>query len=102
MPVFNERFDLDQLVDEIVAICRPLCDSNGNELIVERTGDLRTVEGDVTKLRQATVNLLSNAANFTKNGRVTLTVTREQRRSGDWIIVAVRDTGIGISRESLP
>jgi signal transduction histidine kinase len=102
MQVFNERFDLDRLVDEIVATCRPLCASNGNELIVERVGDLRTVEGDVTKLRQATVNLLSNAATFTKNGRVTLTVTREQRRSGDWITVAVRDTGIGISRESLP
>jgi signal transduction histidine kinase len=29
-------------------------------------------------------------------------VTREQRRSGDWIIVAVRDTGIGVSHESLP
>jgi signal transduction histidine kinase len=102
MPVFNERFDLDRLVDEIVAICRPLCASNGNELIVERVGDLQTVEGDVTKLRQATVNLLSNAAKFTRNGRVTLTVTREQRRSGDWISVAVRDTGVGISRESLP
>ena len=102
MPVFNERFDLGRLVDEVEAICRPLCANNGNELVVERAGDLRTVEGDVTKLRQATVSLLSNAASFTKNGRITLTVTREQRRSGDWIIVAVRDTGIGARHESLP
>jgi signal transduction histidine kinase len=102
MPVFNERFDLGRLVDEIEAICRPLCATNDNEFIVERIGDLGMVEGDITKLRQATVNLLSNAATLTKNGRVTLTVTRERRRSSDWIIVAIRDTGSRISRESLP
>ena len=102
MPVFNERFDLARLVDEIEAICRPLCAANGNEFIVERGGDLGMVEGDITKLRQATVNLLSNAATMSKNGRVTLAVTREQRRSSEWIIVAIRDTGSRISRESLP
>ncbi|HJT06148.1 MAG TPA: HAMP domain-containing sensor histidine kinase [Stellaceae bacterium] len=102
MPVFNERFDLDRLVDEIEAICRPLCAATGNEFIVERGSDLGMVEGDITKLRQATVNLLSNAATLTKNGRVTLAVTREQRRSSEWIVVAIRDTGSRISRESLP
>jgi signal transduction histidine kinase len=102
MPVFNERFDLDRLVEEIEAICRPLFSMNANEFIVERVGDLGMVEGDITKLRQATVNLLSNAANLTKNGRVTLTVTRERRRSSDWIIVVIQDTGTWISRESLP
>ncbi|HWG80973.1 MAG TPA: HAMP domain-containing sensor histidine kinase [Stellaceae bacterium] len=102
MPVYNERFDLDRLVDEIEAICRPLCSTNGNEFIVERGDGLGMVEGDITKLRQAAVNLLSNAANLTKNGRVILTVTREQRRSSDWIIVAIRDTGSWISRGSLP
>jgi signal transduction histidine kinase len=102
MPVFNERFDLDRLVDEIEAICRPLCSTNANEFIVERVGDLGMVEGDITKLRQATVNLLSNAANLTKNGRVTLTVRRERRRSSDWIIVTIRDSGSWIGGESLP
>ena len=101
MELFNERFDLGGLVDELVATCRPLCAKNGNELIVERVGNLGTAEGDVTKLRQAAINILSNAAKFTKNGRVTLIVAREQHRGGDWITIAVRDTGIGISRGNL-
>jgi signal transduction histidine kinase/ActR/RegA family two-component response regulator len=101
MELFNECFDFGALVDDMVAMCRPLCARNGNELIVERDRDLGTAEGDVTKLRQAVLNLLSNAAKFTRNGRVTLTVAREPRAGGDWIRIAVRDTGIGISRDNL-
>ncbi|HJT06865.1 MAG TPA: ATP-binding protein [Stellaceae bacterium] len=101
MELFNERFDFNALVDDMVAMCRPLCARNGNELIVERDRDLGTAEGDVTKLRQAVLNLLSNAAKFTRNGCVTLTVSRESGAGGDWIKIAVRDTGIGISRDNL-
>src|SRR6266851_2634540 len=101
MELFNERFAFGSLVDDMVAMCRPLCARNGNELIVERDRDLGTAEGDVTKLRQAVLNLLSNAAKFTRNGRITLTVSREPRAAGDWIRIAVRDTGIGISRDNL-
>jgi len=101
MELFNERFDCGALVDDMVAMSRQLCARNGNELIVERDPDLGTAEGDVTKLRQAALNLLSNAAKFTRNGRITLTVAREARTGGDWLRIAVRDTGIGISRDNL-
>ena len=101
MELFNERFDLDGLIDDLAASARPLCTRNGNELVVERAGALGEAEGDVTKLRQAALNLLSNAAKFTKNGRVTMSVTRETARNGDWLRIAVRDTGIGIARENL-
>ena len=101
MELFNQVFDLSELIDEAVAICRPLCAKNANELIVERTGELGEVEGDITKLRQAVLNLLSNATKFTKHGRITLTAAREPRRGGDWISIAVSDTGIGISRDNL-
>jgi signal transduction histidine kinase/ActR/RegA family two-component response regulator len=100
MELFNERFDLNALIDELVAAAQPLCAKNGNELVVERGANLGAAEGDVTKLRQAALNLLSNAAKFTKGGRVVLSVTREVGRSGDWLSIAVRDTGIGIAREN--
>jgi signal transduction histidine kinase/CheY-like chemotaxis protein len=101
MELFNERFDFGALIDDMVAMCRPLCARNGNELIVQRDRDLGIAEGDVTKLRQAVLNLLSNAAKFTRNGRITLTVAREADAGSDWIRIAVRDTGIGISRGNL-
>ena len=101
MELFNERFDLNGLIADLAATARPLCVKNGNELIIERADDLGAAEGDVTKLRQAVLNLLSNAAKFTKNGRITMRVSREAGRNGDWLRIAVRDTGIGIARENL-
>jgi signal transduction histidine kinase len=82
----------------VAATCRPLILANGNELAVERDAEPGRARGDATKLRQIVLNLLSNAAKFTKQGCVTLAVARED----EWIRIAVRDTGIGISRENLP
>ncbi len=95
-------FDLNAFLDDVVATSRPLVMENGNELIVERGPELGTVVGDQTKLRQAVLNLMSNAAKFTKQGRVTLKTLREGAAGGDRISIAVRDTGIGISSENLP
>ena len=102
MELAAQAFDFDSFVDDVVATCRALVMENGNELVVERGSDLGVVIGDATKLRQAVLNLLSNAAKFTKQGRVTLKAARETGAAGDWISIAVRDTGIGIGRENLP
>jgi signal transduction histidine kinase len=47
------------------------------------------------------INLLSNAAKFTQKGRIDLTVAFERGGASDWLRIAVRDTGIGISAENL-
>ncbi|HUC67830.1 MAG TPA: ATP-binding protein [Stellaceae bacterium] len=100
MELFNERFDLNELIDELALTAEPLCARNGNRLIVQSDA-LGDAEGDVSKLRQAALNLLSNAAKFTKDGRVVMSVTRQRGRGGDWLQLSVRDTGIGIARENL-
>jgi signal transduction histidine kinase len=102
MELAAQPFDLDNFTDDVAATCRPLVMDNGNDFIVERGSELGQVIGDATKLRQAVLNLLSNAAKFTKRGRVMLKAERETDATGDWIVIAVRDTGIGISRENLP
>jgi signal transduction histidine kinase/ActR/RegA family two-component response regulator len=56
------------------------------------------VIGDPTRVRQVVSNLLSNALKFTRIGRVDLRVAP----SPGGVLVSVRDTGIGISAESLP
>jgi signal transduction histidine kinase len=99
--VLAQPIDLARFIDDIIAASRPLVAAKRNELTVERAGDLGTITGDATKLRQVTMNLLSNAAKFTENGRVTLSVARERHPDGDWISIAVGDTGIGIERDTL-
>jgi signal transduction histidine kinase len=94
-------FELCSFLDEVVAAVLPMVERNGNELQIRCAADAGTVVGDATKLRQIVVNLLSNAAKFTSQGRITLTAWRERRGEADWIGVSVADTGIGIDRETL-
>jgi signal transduction histidine kinase len=96
-----EAFELQPFVAEVADTCRSLVINNGNEFNIEYGESLGVVTADPTRLRQALLNLLSNAGKFTKRGAVTLSVSREQRGDGDWLVLAVRDTGIGISREHL-
>jgi signal transduction histidine kinase len=48
-------------------------------------------------VRRILVNLGGNAVKFTERGSVTLTVTRD----GEWLVLEVADTGIGIAQEDI-
>ena len=95
MALHIENVDLHDLIDEVASTGRSMAAKNSNSFVIERGDDLGVIRADATKLRQAVFNLLSNAAKFTHNGTITLAT----RRDGNWIEIAVLDTGIGISRE---
>ena len=97
-----QSFDLKAFVDEVVATCTPLLTANGNTLTVSCSQHLGTISTDPTKLRQAIINLLSNAAKFTKSGAITVALKRETNQAADWLDIQVRDTGIGIAGSDLP
>lgn len=60
------------------------------------------IVGDVTRLRQVLVNLLSNSVKFTPQGEVFVSVTARLERQNEYEIqFAVKDTGIGISSETV-
>src|SRR5262249_46503580 len=68
---------------------------------VEVAPDVTGMRADLTKVRQSLFNLLSNAAKFTQEGHIALSVRREAERGRDWIVLAVSDTGIGIPADKL-
>lgn len=102
MELSVETFDLKRFVDEVVATAQPLMSNKQNRLEVDCSEGLGLIASDATKLRQAALNLLSNAAKFTTNGVITLSVHRDKKAAGDWIDIQVRDTGIGIAKTDLP
>jgi PAS domain S-box-containing protein len=81
------------LVHEAVASVEALVESNGHTLALELAPDL-VVEGDATRLVQVLVNLLANAAKFTRAGG-TITVRAEPVDAG--VRISVRDEGVGIT-----
>lgn len=71
----------------------------GVELLVHVPDDLEPVVTDGVLLGQLVRNLISNALKFTEAGRVVVTVATEQVGPDDFVVVEVRDTGIGIAAE---
>jgi signal transduction histidine kinase len=96
-----EKFDLNEIVREVIANVQPMIAENGNRLIVKCPNDLGIVLTDQTKLRQVVLNLMSNAAKFTQEGLITLSVQRRKSQAGDWIEIQVQDTGIGIAQRDM-
>jgi signal transduction histidine kinase len=96
MTVETIAFDASQALREIADTVRPLVTGAGNVFAVEAAG-LGEVRGDPTRFRQCVINLVSNAAKFTKDGAVTV----RAERTGDLISVHVQDTGIGMSPEQM-
>jgi len=95
-----EAIDLDDLIEDVISTSQPLIESQGNRLVLNRAEDLGVMINDPLKLRQALLNLLSNAAKFTRNGTVTLSVQPDPEE--EVIEFVLSDTGVGIAPADLP
>jgi signal transduction histidine kinase/CheY-like chemotaxis protein len=102
MELYLETFDVKTMLEDVVSTTRLLVQKKSNKLEVKMSPELGAMRADMTKVRQALFNLLSNASKFTERGTITLHAERETRSSeGDWIVLRVQDTGIGMTREQL-
>jgi PAS domain S-box-containing protein len=102
MDLYLETFDVASMVKDTAAVVQPLVLANGNELRVHCPEDIGSMRADLTKVRQAVFNLLSNASKFTKEGTIELNVAREESAGGEGqVTFAVRDTGIGMTPEQM-
>jgi len=99
MELFLETFDLTTLLEEVLSTAEPLVEKNTNNLMISRPESLETMHTDMTKLRQMLLNLLSNAAKFTKQGTIHFEVKQQQQSEEGWVIFKVTDNGIGITPE---
>ncbi len=95
LELFFEPVAVGQLVREAVATLRGAADRKGLWIEARLPSELGTVAADRIRLKQVLYNLLSNAVKFTDGGGVTVSAARE----GDWVHLAVQDTGIGIAPE---
>ena len=93
-----DAIDLANTISEIESTASPLMEANDNHLNIAVPDNIGQIESDVQRLRQILLNLLSNAAKFTDNGNIDLTV---ERRGDGWVRFLVRDTGIGMSPEQI-
>ncbi|WP_193193379.1 ATP-binding protein [Nostoc sp. MG11] len=102
MTLYPETFEIATLIHNVVLTVKPAIEKNANILEVDFDERLGTMYADQTRMRQVLLNLLSNAAKFTTNGKVMLTVKSEKEdllpeAPFGIITFTVSDTGIGMS-----
>src|SRR5882762_3938153 len=101
MDLHVETFAIAPLVEEVMATISSAAAKNDNEIIVHCPQDIGEMHADQTRIRQALLNLVSNANKFTEHGSVTVEVARVTSKGIEEITMAVRDTGIGMSAEQV-
>ncbi|RVU46694.1 GAF domain-containing protein [Lujinxingia sediminis] len=117
------EFSLAAMIDDVAATARQLVESNHNTLTLSPIPDV-TLFNDETRLRQILLNLLGNAAKFTEDGNVTLTISLIEARhhatslppggdpppanedsevlpSQSWLAIKIADSGIGMTPDEL-
>ena len=131
MTLSIDRFELESLVMEVREIVQPTVRENKNILNINNLKSLGIIISDRQRIKQILLNLLSNAAKFTHQGTLSLTVKRTDsnslvnlikkhrsslgqaklatnnnphniaHQSGEWIIFQIKDTGIGMSAQQI-
>ncbi|MFK7803599.1 MAG: ATP-binding protein [Anaerolineae bacterium] len=100
MALVIDRIDLLDLANSVMATARGLVHDHNTNLVVDIDPDTRYIEADRIRLRQVLLNLLSNAAKFTRDG--TISLTTRPGDTPDTIIISVSDDGTGIDESALP
>ena len=101
MELHLESFAVAPLIDDVVKTIEPLAAKNANQVAVHCDAAIGTLHGDQMRLRQALLNLMSNANKFTDHGTITIEARQGQENGRDWVTIAVADTGIGMTPEQM-
>jgi len=99
MELYLEEFEVQAMLQHVVTTIQPLIENKANALHKQYDPQLGMMYSDQIKIRQILLNLLSNAAKFSEQGIITLTVNRSYQANQDWLVFTVKDEGIGMTPE---
>ena len=91
----KQNFNLDQLLQEIIALLGTQASNKGLQLELDISPQLHPYRrGDPQRLQQILVNLISNAIKFTQQGKIKVQVYEQDKQ---WLSFSITDSGIGIA-----
>jgi PAS domain S-box-containing protein len=98
MELRYEDVDMRQMANDIMATAQPLAQQKNLDMYLDLDSRVTTVRADRTRIRQVLWNIMGNAIKFTEKGSVSLSMHDQ----GSHLLIAIRDTGIGIKEENIP
>jgi len=95
-------FDIEKAVKDLEKMFRIRTDKKNIAFDIVLKSLDRYIVMDRDKLNQVLINLLSNAVKYTKNGgSIELCCTSKEQEGGKYLLLTVKDTGVGITEEDL-
>jgi signal transduction histidine kinase len=101
-PPRRERFDLNEAINEVIALAQSAITENGVAVQTRLADGLSAVQGDRVQVQQVLLNLVLNAVEAmgsVEAGPRELSISTEQNPASG-VLVAVRDSGPGIDAEN--
>ncbi len=116
-PIRMESVTVDEAVIPPVERLRPQAERAGLDLVLTIPSDLPHILADIDRIQQVVTNVVHNAIKFTPpGGRIEVSARTdddpaaltaiglepEALASGEWVLIQVEDTGVGIPTSDLP
>jgi len=96
-----EWVSVEEIIVGVMASTYILIEDKPIELKEEIESNLPKVYVDRGRIRQAVINILSNAAKFTDVGSITMRVRKITKNEQECVCFSIKDTGIGIAAEDM-
>lgn len=96
------RFNLKRCIDDAMFLSSYATSQKGIDIVLMAKEEAEYwFQGDITRIRQIVVNLISNAVKFTQQGQITITLRKEKLdETKSNVMIEVKDTGVGIAPEA--
>ncbi|MFK7942008.1 MAG: ATP-binding protein [Paracoccaceae bacterium] len=100
----EEDVNITAVIDQSIGIVRPAADAQGLDIRIkplEVPAEAPLVRGDVVRIKQILLNLLTNGVKFTEKGHVEVSLDHTIGPEGVTLAIEVTDTGVGIAEDKL-
>ncbi len=102
LEIINKEYEPLKILKELVTLTKAKIGDKPIELKIYFDESIPPVlYGDYVRLKQIILNLLTNAAKYTKQGHIEFKVNSIRKKGVCRLIIIVEDTGIGIKSEKL-
>jgi signal transduction histidine kinase len=103
LELHKERFNLKDILSNLIQDYRSQIEKKDNneqnlKILYEPGNDNVFINADKIRITQVISNLINNSLKFTKLGKISIT----SKNNYSYVIVSVKDTGIGIDPEIMP
>lgn len=101
--VTSKKFDLKKLVQNVIELNQTAATKKGLEIVFNINKDVPdVVKGDAYRVKRILINLVGNAIKFTKQGKVSLSVSLLKKFDKEHVLrFEIQDTGIGIPQDKI-